>query len=146
MLVLLYAGCDRVLGVSMDKRHPKFPKVPTFKELGYDLFGGAYRGIAVPKSTPDNIKKQVSELIGEINRDPEFIKPSSIPWRLLLVAAPLHRLCAQHADRGRRAVRGICLRTESAAADGRPGVALNESNPEIFQFFHSLLAVFPVAE
>lgn len=64
----------RLLGVSMDKRHPQFPNVPIFKELGYDLVGGAYRGIAVPKSTPDNVKKQVSELIGKINRDPEFIK------------------------------------------------------------------------
>ena len=64
----------RVLAVAMDKRHPKFPEVPTFKELGYDLVGGAYRGIAVPKSTPDHIKQALSDLIGKINKDPEFIK------------------------------------------------------------------------
>lgn len=64
----------RCLAVAMDKRHPAIPNCPTFKELGYDLIGGAYRGIAVPKSTPDNIKQQVSELIGKINKDPEFIK------------------------------------------------------------------------
>ena len=35
---------------------------------------GAYRGIAVPKSTPAAIQKQLSDLIGKINKDPEFIK------------------------------------------------------------------------
>jgi len=59
--------------VAMEKRHPKIPDCPTFKERGYDLVGGAYRGIAVPKSTPDNVKKAVSDLIGKINKDPEFI-------------------------------------------------------------------------
>ena len=63
----------RCLAVAMEKRHPKIPDCPTFKERGYDLVGGAYRGIAVPKSTPDNVKKAVSDLIGKINKDPEFI-------------------------------------------------------------------------
>jgi tripartite-type tricarboxylate transporter receptor subunit TctC len=62
----------RMLAVAMDKRHPKFPDVPTFKELGYDLVSGAYRGIAVPKSTPDAIKNQLSDMIGKINADPAF--------------------------------------------------------------------------
>jgi tripartite-type tricarboxylate transporter receptor subunit TctC len=64
----------RVLAVATEERHPKFPDVPTFKELGYDLVGGAYRGIAVPKSTPSPIKRSLSDLIGRINRDPEFIQ------------------------------------------------------------------------
>ena len=64
----------RCLAVAMESRHPAIPDCPTFKELGYDLVGGAYRGIAVPSSTPKDIQKQVSDLIGKINRDPEFIK------------------------------------------------------------------------
>ncbi len=64
----------RLLAVAMDKRHPKFPDVPTFKELGYDLVSGAYRGIAVPKSTPKAIRAKLSKLIQEINADPEFRK------------------------------------------------------------------------
>lgn len=63
----------RCLAVGMEQRHPKMPNCPTFKELGYDLVGGAYRGIAVPKSTPKEIQKAVSDLIGRINKDPEFI-------------------------------------------------------------------------
>ncbi len=62
----------RMLAVAMEKRHPKFPDVPTFKELGFDLVSGAYRGIAVPKSTPEPIRQQLSKMIGEINADPEF--------------------------------------------------------------------------
>jgi len=62
----------RMLAVAMEKRHPKFPDVPTFKELGFDLVSGAYRGIAVPKSTPEEIKVKLSEMIAQINADPEF--------------------------------------------------------------------------
>lgn len=64
----------RVLAVAMEKRHPKFPDVPTFKELGFDLVSGAYRGIAVPKSTPDDIRNQLSDMIGKINADENFQK------------------------------------------------------------------------
>lgn len=64
----------RLLAVAMEKRHPRFPDVPTFKELGFDLVSGAYRGIAVPKSTPEEIRVKLSSMIGEINADPEFQK------------------------------------------------------------------------
>ncbi len=64
----------RCLAVAMDKRHSAIPDCPTFKELGFDLVGGAYRGIAVPKSTPKEIQKALSDLIGRINTDPEFVK------------------------------------------------------------------------
>ncbi len=56
----------------MEERHPEFPDVPTFKELGYDLVSGAFRGIAVPKSTPEEIRVKLSDMIGQINADPEF--------------------------------------------------------------------------
>ena len=64
----------RLLAVAMKARHPKFPDVPTFKELGFDLVSGAYRGIAVPKSTPEAVRVKLSEMIGQINADPEFRK------------------------------------------------------------------------
>ena len=67
-----HADQVRLLAVAMEKRHPKFPDVPTFKELGFDLVSGAYRGIAVPKSTPEDIRVKLSKMIGEINADPEF--------------------------------------------------------------------------
>jgi tripartite-type tricarboxylate transporter receptor subunit TctC len=64
----------RVLGVSTEERHPLFPDAPTFRELGIEMVGGAYRGIAVPASTPEDIRARLSDLIGEVNANPEFRK------------------------------------------------------------------------
>ena len=64
----------RMLAVAMEERHPRFPDVPTFSELGYDLVSGAYRGIAVPKSTPEAVRVRLSAMVAEINADPEFRK------------------------------------------------------------------------
>lgn len=64
----------RLLAVAMEKRHPKFPDVPTFKELGIDLVSGAYRGIAVPNGTPEDIRQKLADMIAQINADPAFIK------------------------------------------------------------------------
>lgn len=62
----------RMLAVAMEERHPAFPDVPTFKELGYDLVSGAYRGIAVPKGASEMVRQQVSDAIAAINADKEF--------------------------------------------------------------------------
>ncbi len=62
----------RLLAVAMEERHPAFPDVPTFKELGYDLVSGAYRGMAVPASTPEEVRRQLSDLFDQVNRNPEF--------------------------------------------------------------------------
>ena len=62
----------RMLAVAAEERLPAFPDVPTFKELGFDLVGGAYRGVAVPDSTPEEVRQKLSDLISQINADPEF--------------------------------------------------------------------------
>ena len=67
-----HEGKVRMLAVAMDERHPKFPNVPTFKELNYDLVSGAYRGIAVPNSTPEPLRRRISDIIATINADAEF--------------------------------------------------------------------------
>ncbi|EFL87493.1 tripartite tricarboxylate transporter substrate binding protein [Ahrensia sp. R2A130] len=62
----------RMLAVAMEERHPLFPDVPTFKELGYDMVGGAYRGIALPNSATPEVTKMWSDMVSEINADPAF--------------------------------------------------------------------------
>lgn len=64
----------RMLAVATEERLPRFPDVPTFKELGIDMVGGAYRGIAVPQETPEEIRQQLSDIIGQINNNPEFVQ------------------------------------------------------------------------
>jgi tripartite-type tricarboxylate transporter receptor subunit TctC len=65
-------GKVRGLAVAMDRRHPLLPDVPTFKELGVDWVDGAYRGIGVPRGTPPEARRRVSELWAALNADPEM--------------------------------------------------------------------------
>lgn len=53
---LIEQGKIRVLAVAADERLEALPDVPTFKELGYDYTYGAWRGVAVPKGTPQEVK------------------------------------------------------------------------------------------
>lgn len=64
-------GQTRMLAVASEKRHPQFPDVPTFREVGLDWVDGAFRGVAVPKSTPVEVQKQVSDVMAVLNADPE---------------------------------------------------------------------------
>jgi tripartite-type tricarboxylate transporter receptor subunit TctC len=73
-LAIQQKGKMRMLAVATEKRLPQFPDVPTFKELGFNWVDGAYRGIGVPKSTPPAVRKQVSDMMDAINKDPELRK------------------------------------------------------------------------
>lgn len=48
-------GDIRCLGVMAEVRHPLFPEVPTFRELGVDWAMGAWRGIGAPLGTPKRV-------------------------------------------------------------------------------------------
>jgi len=65
-------GKVRALAIAMDKRHPQLPDVPTFKELGFAWIDGAYRGIGMPKSTPPEVRKRISDLWDALNNDSEM--------------------------------------------------------------------------
>ena len=73
-LAIAQKGKTRVLAVATEKRHPQFPDAPTFKELGIDWVDGAYRGIALPKSATPEMRKQVSDICLDINKDADFQK------------------------------------------------------------------------
>jgi tripartite-type tricarboxylate transporter receptor subunit TctC len=65
-------GKVRTLAVAMEKRHPLLPDVPTFKELGVDWVDGAYRGIGMPKSTPTEARKKISDMWAALNAEAEM--------------------------------------------------------------------------
>ena len=73
-LAISQKGKMRMLAVATEKRLAQFPDVPTFKEIGLDWVDGAYRGIGVPKSTPAAVRKQVSDMMDAINKDPALRK------------------------------------------------------------------------
>jgi tripartite-type tricarboxylate transporter receptor subunit TctC len=46
----------RPIAVMAEQRDTDFPNVPTFKEAGFDIYYGAWRGIAAPKGLPPDVK------------------------------------------------------------------------------------------
>ena len=73
-IALQQRGRMRMLAVALEKRHPAFPDVPTFRELGIKWVDGAYRGVAVPKSAPSPVRKNVSDMMAALNADPQILK------------------------------------------------------------------------
>jgi len=73
-LGLAQRGKTRLLAVATPQRLSYFQDVPTFREVGIDWVDGAYRGIGVPKSTREAMRKRISDMFAEINRDADFRK------------------------------------------------------------------------
>ena len=49
------SGQFKALAIMADKRDPRFPNVPTLKELGIDWSAGTWRGIVAPKGIPKEV-------------------------------------------------------------------------------------------
>jgi tripartite-type tricarboxylate transporter receptor subunit TctC len=69
-----YKGKFRPLAIASEERMDVLPDVPTFKELGYDVVEGAYRGVAAPPKTPDNIVKYLADCFEKVMKDPAVKK------------------------------------------------------------------------
>ena len=69
-----YAGKFRALAIASEERMDVLRDVPTFKELGYDVVEGAYRGVAAPPGTPDDIVKILADAFEKVHKDPEVRK------------------------------------------------------------------------
>lgn len=66
------SGDLKVLAVMADERVESLPDVPTLKESGIDLSIGTWRGLAVPKDTPDEVVKQLEDAFGKTAQKDEF--------------------------------------------------------------------------
>ncbi|PKN66199.1 MAG: C4-dicarboxylate ABC transporter substrate-binding protein [Deltaproteobacteria bacterium HGW-Deltaproteobacteria-15] len=73
-MVVQYKEKFRFLAMASEQRMEVIPDVPTFRELGYDVVEGAYRGVAAPPGTPDNIIKYLAEAFDKTMKDPEVRK------------------------------------------------------------------------
>lgn len=62
----------RVLAVTGDKRLASLPDVPTLKESGLDLTMSLWRGIAVPKGTPEAVIARLEHAFTRAAQSPEF--------------------------------------------------------------------------
>ncbi|HEY7649529.1 MAG TPA: tripartite tricarboxylate transporter substrate binding protein [Methylomirabilota bacterium] len=62
----------RVLAISGEQRLPTLPDVPTLKESGIDLTMSLWRGVAVPKGTPEAVIARLERAFIAAARSPEF--------------------------------------------------------------------------
>lgn len=63
----------KILGVLSAQRINSLPNVPTFKEQGYDSVIYTWRGLGVPKDTPEDIVKILEEGFTKAAKDSDFI-------------------------------------------------------------------------
>ena len=66
------AGKLRPLAGWGTKRHPAYPDVPTFKELGYDVEYYIWAGMFAPVATPEPVMKVLREAARKAVQDPDF--------------------------------------------------------------------------
>lgn len=67
------AGTLRVLAILAPERIASIPDVPTAKELGYDVAIGTWRGLAVPKDTPDAITQKLYTIFDNASKADSFV-------------------------------------------------------------------------
>lgn len=63
----------RALGVAAESRVRSLPGVPTFRELGVELIGGAYFGVAVPGDVPEEFRRNIAEMFSAVAKEPGYI-------------------------------------------------------------------------
>ena len=71
-LAVAQKGKVRVLATATPVRLPYMTDVPTFRELGIDWVDGGYRGVGVPKSTPEELRRHISRIFSDINHDADY--------------------------------------------------------------------------
>ncbi|HJM43531.1 MAG TPA: tripartite tricarboxylate transporter substrate binding protein [Nitrospinota bacterium] len=71
---LARAGKFRILAVPSVKRNAVIPDVPTLSELGYPAVIDLFRGLSVPKGTPDAVKTRIADAMTKAARSAAFTK------------------------------------------------------------------------
>lgn len=68
------SGKLRPLASWGENRHPAYPKVPTFRELGYDIVYYIWAGMFAPSGTPDSVMKVLRDATRTAVQTAEFKK------------------------------------------------------------------------
>lgn len=63
----------RVLASFSENRLKNYEDVPTFKELGYNVFHSSWVGMVAPKGTPAPIVERLRTLVKQVTIDPAFV-------------------------------------------------------------------------
>lgn len=73
----LKADQFRPLAFTSDARHPSYPDVPTFKELGFDMVYDRLYFFAFPKGTPKDVIEAFNAGVRQALEDPDFKKKAA---------------------------------------------------------------------
>lgn len=66
------SGDFKILAVASGERNENFPNVPTFKESGFNVEVGTWRGFMVPKATPADVVAKLGEMFTKAYESDEF--------------------------------------------------------------------------
>jgi len=67
------AGTIRILAMASDNRVKAYPDVPTLKESNIMVSLGTWRGVMVPKTTPDYICDIIEDACEKVSKDERFL-------------------------------------------------------------------------
>lgn len=67
------SGQTRLLAVISEKRSPKFPEVPTLKELGYPFANDAVFAMVAPSDIDPAVAKKLGEAFARAAKDKEYL-------------------------------------------------------------------------
>lgn len=70
------SGELRLLGIMTVKRRSYLPELPTFQEMGYEVYSDSSRGFAAPAGVPEDVMAKLMEVFDKVLNDPEFISAS----------------------------------------------------------------------
>lgn len=75
LAALIKSGALRALAITSGSRSPKFPDVPTFKELGYpEAAFEIWLGILAPAGLPKPVRARLGEAMEAVRSDPDLVK------------------------------------------------------------------------
>ncbi|RYJ04186.1 MAG: tripartite tricarboxylate transporter substrate binding protein [Acetobacteraceae bacterium] len=100
----MQSGLFRPLGQMAAERWAGAPMVPTLREQGFDIRYSSMRGFAAPAGTPPSVIRQLSQLMGEATRDPDYrrvAESQAMPLRFLDHKAFAAEIARQQAEYSR---------------------------------------------
>ena len=69
-----YKGRLRPLAIASEQRMEVLRDVPTFRELGYEVVEGAYRGVAAPAGTPMPMVQYLADTFEKVMQEPDVMQ------------------------------------------------------------------------
>jgi tripartite-type tricarboxylate transporter receptor subunit TctC len=96
---MLTQGSLRLLAITGDERSKFLPKVPTFKELGFQGFDRTgWTGYFVRTGTPQPVIDRLAQVMGQLNATPEWNRRREEQWSTWRSMSPAELARKVHAE------------------------------------------------